>query len=71
MVDGISAVWFGAPNFVVLDVVDDGREVTIAVESTVTVTGCASCGTRARAKDHRWVSVRDARGGVRRSVVRQ
>lgn len=65
MVDGSCAVWFGAPNFCVLDVVDDGRELTIAVESTVTVTGCASCGTRARAKDRRWVSVRDAPSGNR------
>ena len=58
--DGSSAVWFGAPNFVVLDVADDGVELTIWVESTVTVTGCTSCGTRARAKDRRWVSLRDA-----------
>ena len=53
--NGSSAVWFGAPNFRVLDVVDDGHEVTLSVESTVTVTGCSSCGTRARAKDRRWV----------------
>lgn len=65
MFDGSSAVWFGAPNFVVLDVVDDGRELTIAIESTVTVTGCAACGTRARAKDRRWVSLRDAPSGDR------
>ena len=60
MVDGSSAVWFGAPNFVVLDVADDGVELVVAVESTVTVTGCVSCGTRARAKDRRWVRLRDA-----------
>ena len=60
MVDGSSAVWFGAPNFVVLDVADDGVELTIWVESAVTVTGCMSCGTRARAKDRRWVRLRDA-----------
>ncbi len=65
MFDGSSAVWFGAPNFVVLDVVDDGGELTIAIESTVMVTGCAACGTRARAKDRRWVSLRDAPSGDR------
>ncbi len=60
MFDGSSAVWFGAANFVVLDVADDGVELTIAVVSTVVVTGCAACGTRARAKDRRWVRLRDA-----------
>ena len=60
MVDGSSAVWFGAANFVVLEVADDGVELTISIESTVTVAGCASCGTRARAKDRRWVRLRDA-----------
>lgn len=68
--DGSCAVWFGAPNFRVLDVVDDGFEVTIAVKSTVTVTGCSSCGTRARAKDRRWVSLRDAPSGDRAVVLR-
>ena len=70
MVDGSSAVWFGAPNFRVLDVVDDGFEVTISVESTVTTVGCVSCGTRARAKDRRWVSLRDAPSGGRAVVLR-
>ena len=60
MVDGSSAVWFGAANFEVLNVTDDGVELIISVQSTMTVTGCASCGTRARAKDRRWVRLRDA-----------
>jgi transposase len=60
VVDGSSAVWFGAPNFEVLAVADDGVELIISIESTTTVTGCASCGTRARAKDRRWVRLRDA-----------
>lgn len=60
MVDGSSAVWFGAPNFEVLEVADDGVDLIISIESTVMVTGCASCGTRARAKDRRWVRLRDA-----------
>ena len=70
MVDGSSAVWFGAPNFRVLDVVDDGHEVTISLESTVTVTGCAACGTRAKPKDRRWVGLRDAPSGDRAVVLR-
>ncbi len=68
--NGSSAVWFGAPNFRVLDVVDDGHEVTISVESTITMTGCSSCGTRARAKDRRWVALRDAPSGDRGVVLR-
>ena len=69
MVDGSSAIWFGAPNFRVLDVVDDGHELTISVESTVTVSGCAACGTRAKPKDRRWVGLRDAPSGDRAVVV--
>ena len=46
---------------------DDGFEVTVTVtvESTVTMTGCASCGARARANDRRWASPRDAPSGDR------
>jgi transposase len=65
VVDGSSAVWFGAPSFEVLDVADDGVELIISIQSTTTVTGCASCGTRARAKDRRWVRLRDAPSGDR------
>jgi transposase len=70
VVDGSSAVWFGAANFRVLGVVDDGFEVTVSVESTVTFVGCGSCGIRARAKDRRWVSLRDAPSGGRAVVLR-
>lgn len=70
MVAGSSAIWFGAPNFKVLDVADDGHELTISVESTVTVTGCVACGTRAKPKDRRWVGLRDAPSGDRAVVVR-
>lgn len=70
MGDGTSALWFGARNFRVLSVVDDGHELTVAVESTVTVTGCSACGTRAKAKDRRWVTLRDAPSGDRAVVVR-
>ena len=70
MADGSSALWFGAPNFRVLSITDDGHELTVEVESTLTVVGCASCGTRAKPKDRRWVGLRDAPSGDRAVVVR-
>jgi transposase len=60
MVEGSAALWFGASGFEVLDVADDGVELVIAIESTAGPVGCPSCGTRARPKDRRWVTVRDA-----------
>ena len=71
MGDGSSgAVWFGASGFVVLDVVDDGVVVTLAVETTATFVGCGRCGTRARAKDRRWVTLADTPAGDRAVRVR-
>lgn len=60
MGDGSDVVWFKAPGLEVLGVSDDGVEVTIAVETTATVVGCPGRGSRARAKDRRWVTLRDA-----------
>ena len=60
MVEGSAALWFGASGFEVLEVADDGTELVIGIESTPAPVGCPSCGTRARAKDRRWVTVRDA-----------
>jgi len=68
--DGSSALWFGAPNFEVLGVIDDGRELVVAIESMVTVVGCSACGTRAKAKDRRWVILRDAPAGDRAVQLR-
>ena len=68
--DGSSAIWFGAPNFEVLDVVDDGHELVVAIESTMTVVGCSACGTRAKPKDRRWVSLRDAPASGRAVLLR-
>ncbi len=65
MSDGSSALWFGATNFEVLEVIDDGVELVVAIETTATVVGCASCGTRAKPKDRRWVTLRDAPVGDR------
>ena len=56
---------FGAAGFEVLAVHDDRWELTVEVETTATVVGCAGCGTRARPKDRRWVTVRDAPAGDR------
>jgi transposase len=63
-------VWFGASGFEVLDVTDDGVEVVLEVQTTATVVGCSGCGTRARPKDRRWVTVRDAPAGDRAVLLR-
>ena len=48
------------------DVIEDGNELVVAIETTSDVpVGCASCGTRARAKDRRRVRLRDAPIGSR------
>jgi transposase len=70
VVDGSGACWFGAPGFEVLGVVEDGGEVVVEVETTATVVGCGACGSRARPKDRRWVTVRDAPAGDRAVRVR-
>ena len=60
MVDG-TALWLGARGFVVREVIEDGNELVVAIETSCDVpVGCASCGTRARAKDRRRVRLRDA-----------
>lgn len=70
MVEGSAAAWFGAPGFVVLDVIDDGIELVVDVETEASLVGCLACGTRARPKDRRWVTVRDAPTGDRAVRVR-
>jgi transposase len=70
VVEGSGACWFGAPGFVVLAVIDDGHELVVEVETTATVVGCGGCGSRARAKDRRWVTLRDAPAGGRPVRVR-
>lgn len=64
------AVWFGAPGFKVLRVLDSEFELVVEVESTATVVGCGSCGTRAKAKDRRWVTLADAPSAGRPVRVR-
>ena len=65
-----TALWFGASGFEVLTAVQGEVEIQIEVQSTATVVGCGRCGTRARAKDRRWVTVRDAPAGNLGVVVR-
>lgn len=70
MGEGSGACWFGASGFEVLGVIDADFEVVVEVETTATVVGCSACGTRARAKDRRWVVLRDTPAGGRPVVVR-
>lgn len=67
--DGSGACWFGASGFEVLDVID-GVELVVEVQTTAGPVGCSGCGTRARAKDRRWVTLRDAPAGGRPVLVR-
>jgi transposase len=69
VVDG-TALWFGAAGFDVLDVVDDGVELVIDVETSPALVGCSGCGTRAVPKDRRWVTLRDVPAGRRFVRVR-
>lgn len=50
MAEGI-ALWFSAPGFELLDVVDDGVELVVEVQTTTAVVGCSECGVRVRPKD--------------------
>src|SRR3546814_14237134 len=68
--DVCSSDLFGASGFEVIGSVHGEFEVQIEVQSTVTVVGCGGCGTRAVAKDRRWVTVRDAPAGNLAVVVR-
>ena len=60
MGDGSAALWFGAGGFEVINVAAEVGELVVSVQTTATVVGCSGCGSRARPKDSRWVSVRDA-----------
>ena len=70
MADGSSALWFGAPGFEVLDVALSDGELVVAVETAPAPVGCGGCGSRARPKDRRWVTLRDAPAGDVAVLVR-
>jgi transposase len=63
-------LWFGAPEFEILAVQDDGAELIVEVQTPARAMGCGGCGVRARAKDRRWVTLRDAPTADRRVLVR-
>lgn len=69
MGDG-TALWFGASGFEVLDVIETDGELVVEVQTTATATGCGGCGSRARPKDRRWVTLRDAPSAGRPVLVR-
>jgi transposase len=53
-------LWFSAPEFEILAVHDDGHELVVEVETPAGPVGCPGCGVRTRAKDRRWVTLREA-----------
>src|SRR4051812_13186600 len=56
---GLVEVLLGLPGFRVLDVVEDGSEVVIRVETTATREFCRACGVRAEPQDRMRIDVRD------------
>jgi hypothetical protein len=69
VVDG-TALRFGAAGFQALDVAEPDGELVVVVQNSATLAGCSRCGTRANAKDRRWVTLRDAPAGDRAVLVR-
>jgi len=68
--EGSGACWFGASGFEVLGVIDGVAELVVEVQTSRVPVGCGGCGTEARAKDRRWVTLRDAPAGSRAVLVR-
>ena len=56
---GLAEALLGLDGFRVLAVSETAEELTVSIESTAVVAGCASCGTRAEAQDRVAVEVRD------------
>ena len=63
-------VWFAASGFRVLAMNDTEIDVVIDIETEADRVGCHGCGVIARAKDRRWVTVRDAPAGDRPVTLR-
>ena len=57
--NGLAEAMLGLDGFRVLAVTETADELTITVETTVTMTGCHRCGTRAEPHERRPVDVRD------------
>ena len=56
---GLAEALLGLDGFRVLEVSETPDELTIAIETTVEVVGCSSCGTRAESQDRMTVELRD------------
>ena len=56
---GLVEALLGLDGFRVLEVTETPAEVIIAIETTVDVVGCGTCGTRAVAQDRMRVEIRD------------
>ena len=56
---GLAEALLGLDGFRVLEVSETPDELTISIETTVELEGCASCGTRAESQDRMAVEVRD------------
>jgi transposase len=57
--NGLAEAMLGLDGFGILGVVETSDELVITVESTATVVGCGSCGTRAVSHDRDPVDIRD------------
>src|SRR5947209_7471063 len=57
--DGLAEALLGLDGFRVLEVTETPDEVTIRIESTAELAGCASCGTKAESQDRVAVEIRD------------
>ncbi|GIU93336.1 MAG: ISL3 family transposase [Acidimicrobiia bacterium] len=57
--NGLAEAMLGLDGFRVLEVTETPDELVITVETTASIVGCRSCGTRAEAHDRRPVEVRD------------
>lgn len=71
---GFGEAMLQLPGFRILDVNHDPEEMNLTVETTKSVTGCSSCGARARAHERRGVSIRDLpcfRSAVRLVLVKR
>jgi len=44
VVEGSAALWFSASGFELLDVIDDGVELVVEVQTSTTVVGCLKSG---------------------------
>jgi transposase len=63
-------VWFAAPGFRVLSIDAGEVDVVVSIETDADRVGCHGCGVIARAKDRRWVTVRDAPSAERPVTLR-